>query len=214
MGFFSTVDEALNNGGEDVLNGASKIIPGAGVVVDGVEGVYHGAHAVSDLLDGNTDGALHEGGEALWHGGKAVLNFLTDGESDEIADAAETGYNDLQHGSAAVMDLMNGDTNGALNEGKELLEDTGKDLLSDETHGASDVAMGGLKLFDHYVNGTPDQNTALKNPSQGPSNDPLPSYDMPPPDYIPPRPSPGSQGANFTEQGFNPYYMDPSLICY
>jgi hypothetical protein len=73
------------------------------IVTEGVEGVYHGAHAISDLMDGNTDGAIMEGGQALWHGGMSILNAF-DPEAGETAEGIKT----LAEGGIKAYDHFSG----------------------------------------------------------------------------------------------------------
>ena len=86
MGFFDSVDSFLDNGGQTVLNGANLGVHAAhaiplygtavaeigGGVLNGAQALYHGAHGVHDLMEGNYHEAAIQGAETLWHGLSAI----------------------------------------------------------------------------------------------------------------------------------------------
>jgi hypothetical protein len=66
-GFFATVDDMLDHGGQTALD-ALSFIPGVGQAAGAAQALYHGAHAVSDIADGNYRGAVTQGFEWASHG--------------------------------------------------------------------------------------------------------------------------------------------------
>ncbi len=122
MGFFDTVDGILDFGGQTVLD-AVNLVPAYGEAVSGAQAVYHGAHAVSDLMGGNYQGAMQQGGSALWNGINAIPGVHEALEPVHVAelmyDAGANGMNiggALAGGGAHPFQSRAGAVGGAVNE--------------------------------------------------------------------------------------------------